>query len=60
MVLRLQLYWKDLQGDKKNHSDGFYKQDFLVLLPLVTHNPSAHLRDLNTGSLWQSESIIPN
>lgn len=36
------------------------QQDFLVLLPVVIHNPSAHLRDLNTGFLWYSESAIPN
>lgn len=55
IAFTVQLYCEDLQGEKKNH----YEQDFLVLLPLVTHNFSVHLRDLNTGSLWYVENI-PN
>lgn len=59
IAFTVQFYWEDLQGGKKNQYDGFHEQDFLVLLSLVTHNSSAHLRDLNTGSLRYAENI-PN
>lgn len=56
MVLIWQLHKSENSaGKKKIPLLYFYEEDLLILLPLISHNSTAHLRYSNTGSLWNTK-----